>query len=82
MDEYELKPLKVGVAKYHVVFIPKCREGVYGKLRRHLGEVFRKLGRAEGMPDEEGIFWPTMFNMNDLDPAEVFRVVGDGFIQG
>src|SRR2546429_174390 len=30
--------------KYHVVFIPKCRRRtLYGELRPHLGEVFRKL---------------------------------------
>jgi putative transposase len=29
--------------KYHVVFIPKRRrKTLYGELRRHLGEVFRK----------------------------------------
>lgn len=30
--------------KYHVVFIPKCRRrALYGALRTHLGEVFRRL---------------------------------------
>jgi putative transposase len=30
--------------KYHVVFIPKCRrKTLYQELRRHLGEVFRRL---------------------------------------
>ena len=30
--------------KYHVLFIPKCcRKTLYQELRRHLGEVFRRL---------------------------------------
>jgi len=30
--------------KYHLIWIPKCREKVmYGQLRKHLGEVFREL---------------------------------------
>lgn len=34
--------------KDHVVFIPKYRRKVlYGRLRRHLGEVFRRLARQE-----------------------------------
>jgi len=42
MDDYEsLSPTE---CKYHVVFIPKCRRKTqYAELRRHLGNVFRKL---------------------------------------
>ena len=41
--------------KYHVVFIPKGRRrALYGQLRQHLGEVFRRLAeqkesRVEGI---------------------------------
>ncbi len=32
--------------QYHVVFIPKYRKkAMYGALRRHLGEVLRRLAR-------------------------------------
>ena len=34
--------------KYHVVFIPKCRrKTLYAQLRRHLGELFRKLAEQK-----------------------------------
>ena len=40
--------------KYHVVFIPKCRrKTLYGTLRKHLGEVFRKLAAQKESRIEE-----------------------------
>jgi putative transposase len=34
--------------KYHVVFIPKYRrKALFGKLRPHLGKVFRELARQK-----------------------------------
>jgi Transposase IS200 like len=42
--------------KYHVVFIPKYRrKTLYGELRKHLGEVFRKLAVQKESKIEEGI---------------------------
>jgi REP-associated tyrosine transposase len=44
MDEFESLSHTKWECKYHVVFIPKCRrKTLYGELRRHLGEVFRRL---------------------------------------
>ena len=44
MDTLESLSHSVWECKYHVVFIPKCRrKTLYGTLRPHLGEVFRKL---------------------------------------
>jgi len=41
--------------KYHVVFIPKCRRKVlYGKIRRHLGEVFHELAKQRESQILEG----------------------------
>jgi putative transposase len=41
--------------KYHVVFIPKCRrKTLYAELRRHLGEVFRRLAMQKESRIEEG----------------------------
>ena len=41
--------------KYHVIFIPKYRRKVlYGTLRRHLGEIFRRLARQKECEIEEG----------------------------
>jgi putative transposase len=44
MDEYDSPSHSKWECKYHVVFIPKCRrKTLYAELRKHLGEVFRKL---------------------------------------
>jgi putative transposase len=44
VDEFESLSHSKWECKYHVVFIPKFRRKVlYGELRKHLGEVFRKL---------------------------------------
>jgi REP-associated tyrosine transposase len=44
MDDYESLSHSKWECKYHVVFIPKYRrKTLYAELRRHLGEVFRKL---------------------------------------
>ncbi len=44
MDENESLSHSKWECKYHVVFIPKCRRRtLYKELRKHLGEVFRRL---------------------------------------
>jgi len=44
MDDYESLSHSKWHCKYRVVFIPKCcRKTLYGELRQHLGEVFRRL---------------------------------------
>jgi putative transposase len=55
MDEYESLSHSKWECKYHVVFIPKCRRKVlYGNLRQHLGEVFRRLAEQKESCIEEG----------------------------
>ena len=55
MDDYESLSHSKWECKYHVVFIPKCRRKVlYRQLRRHLGEVFRKLASHKECRIEEG----------------------------
>jgi putative transposase len=55
MDEYESLSHSKWECKYHVVFIPKCRRKVlYGNLRQHLGEVFRRLAEQKESRIEEG----------------------------
>jgi putative transposase len=55
MDVYESLSHTKWECKYHVVFIPKCRKKVlYGQLRLHLGEVFRKLAEQKECRIEEG----------------------------
>ena len=44
MDDGESLSHSRWECKYHVVFIPKCRrKALYGQLRQHLGEIFKRL---------------------------------------
>jgi putative transposase len=55
MDDFESLSHSRWDCKYHVVFIPKCRrKALYGELRRHLGEVFRRLAQQKESKVEEG----------------------------
>ena len=55
MDDYESLSHTRWDCKYHVVFIPKCRrETLYAELRKHLGEVFRRLAEQKESRVEEG----------------------------
>ena len=43
--------------KYHVVFTPKYRKKLlFGKIKRHLGQVFHDLARRKGVPDRGRAF--------------------------
>ena len=69
--------------KYHIVFIPKCRRRtLYGELRRHLGEVFRRLATQKESQVEEGHLMPDHVHMLVAIPPKyaVSQVVG--FIKG
>ena len=69
--------------KYHVIFIPKCRrKTLYGSLRPHLGEVFRRLAEQKQSRIEEGHLMPDHVHMMISIPPKfaVSEVVG--FIKG
>ena len=64
MDEYESLSHTKWECKYHVIFIPKYRrKALYGQLRRHLGEVFRKLAAQKESRIEEGHLMPDHVHM-------------------
>jgi putative transposase len=64
MDEMESLSHTRWECKYHVVFIPKCRrKTLYGELRRHLGEVFRRLAAQKECRIEEGHPMPDHVHM-------------------
>lgn len=64
MDEFESLNHTKWECKYHVVFIPKLRRKVlYGQLRKHLGEVFRKLAAQKESRIEEGHLLPDHVHM-------------------
>jgi putative transposase len=83
MDKLESLSHSVWECKYHVVFIPKCRRRtLYGELRRHLGEVFRRLAVQKESRVEEGHLMPDHVHMLVAIPPKyaVSQVVG--FIKG
>lgn len=83
MDEYESLSHTKWECKYHVVFIPKCRRKVlYGELRKHLGEVFRKLAEQKDSRIIEGHLLADHVHMLISIPPKhsVSQVVG--FIKG
>src|SRR5271169_2277071 len=83
MNEYESLSHTTWDCKYHVVFIPKCRrKTLYQELRRHLGEVFRKLALQKESKVEEGHLMPDHVHMLLSIPPKyaVSQVVG--FIKG
>jgi putative transposase len=66
-----------------MVFIPKCRrKTLYGDLRKHLGEVFRRLAEQKESRIEEGHLMPDHVHMMISIPPKyaVSQVVG--FIKG
>lgn len=83
MDEYESLSHSAWECKYHVVFIPKCRrKTMYAELRRHLGEVFRRLAEQKESRIVEGHLMKDHVHMMISIPPKyaVSQVIG--FIKG
>lgn len=83
MDEFESLSHSRWECKYHVVFIPKCRrKTLYGGLRKHLGEVFRKLAQQKECRILEGHLMSDHVHMLIAIPPKyaVSQVVG--YIKG
>ena len=83
MDEYQSLSHTKWDCKYHVVFIPKCRRKmIYGQLRQHLGEVFRRLAAQRESKIEEGHLMKDHVHMMISIPPKysVSQVVG--YIKG
>src|SRR5215204_6243804 len=83
MDEFESLSHSKWECKYHVVFIPKCRrQTLYGQLKKHLGEIFRKLAQQKESEILEGHLMPDHVHMLISIPPKyaVSQVVG--FIKG
>ena len=83
MDEYESLSHSAWDCKYHVVFIPKYRrKALYGQLRNHLGEVFRRLALQKQSRIEEGHLMSDHVHMMIAIPPKhaVSQVIG--FIKG
>jgi putative transposase len=83
MDEFESLSHTRWECLYHVVFIPKCRrKTLYVGLRKHLGEVFRRLAEQKESRVEEGHLMPDHVHMLLKIPPKyaVSQVVG--YIKG
>jgi putative transposase len=83
MDEFESLSHTRWHCKYHIVFIPKCRRKLlYGNLRQHLGEIFRKLASQKESRIEEGHLMSDQVHMMISIPPKysVSQVVG--YIKG
>ena len=83
MDQYESLSHTTWECKYHVVFIPKGRRRtLYAHLRRHLGEVFRRLAAQKESRIEEGHLLPDHVHMLITIPPKyaVSQVIG--YIKG
>jgi len=69
--------------KYHIVWIPKYRRKVlYGKVRQHLGEIFRELARQRESVILEGHLCPDHVHVYISIPPKyaVSQVIG--YIKG
>ena len=69
--------------KYHIVWIPKCRQKVlYGKLRQHLGAILKDLSRQQGCEILEGHLRPDHIHILISIPPKhsVSKIMG--FIKG
>lgn len=83
MDEYDSLSHTKWECKYHVMFIPKCRrKTLYVELRKHLGEVFKRLAEQKESRIEEGHLMPDHVHMLISIPPKhsVSQVIG--FIKG
>jgi putative transposase len=83
MDEPESLSHSKWECKCHVIFIPKCRrKTLYEQLRRHLGEVFRKLAEQKESRILEGHLMSDHVHMLIAIPPKyaVSQVVG--YIKG
>jgi putative transposase len=83
MDEAESLSHSKWECKYHIVFIPKCRrKTLYEQLRRHLGEVLRRLAQQKESEILEGHLMPDHVHMLISIPPKyaVSQVVG--YIKG
>jgi putative transposase len=83
MDEQQSLNHSKWECKYHVVFIPKCRrKTLYAQLRRHLGEVFRRLAEQKESTIEEGHLMPDHVHMMISIPPKYAASQVIGFIKG
>jgi len=69
--------------KYHVVFTPKYRKKLlFGKIKRHLGQVFHDLARRKECRIEEGHLMPDHVHMLISIPPKYSMAQITGYMKG
>ena len=69
--------------KYHIVFIPKYRKKrIFGGIRRHLGDVLRRLAEQRESRIEEGHLMPDHVHMLISIPPKYSVAQVVGYIKG
>jgi len=69
--------------KYHIVIIPKYRKRMlYGKLKKHVGEVIREVCRQRGIELIEGHLMPDHIHMCLSIPPKQSVAFAIGFTKG
>lgn len=69
--------------KYHVIFIPKYRKkAIYGEIRRHLGQVLRRLAEQKESQIEEGHLMSDHVHVLISIPPKYSVAQVVGFIKG
>ena len=69
--------------KYHVVWIPKCRQKVlYGQLRKFLGSLLKDLARQQGCEILEGHLQPDHIHILISIPPKLSVSNVIGYIKG
>ena len=70
-------------SKYHIVIIPKYRKRMlYGKLKKHVGEVIKEVCRQRGIELVEGHLMPDHIHMCVSIPPKHSVAFAMGFIKG
>jgi putative transposase len=83
MDRFESLSHSQWECKYHIIFIPKRRrKTLYGTLRQHLGEVFRRLAAQKECRIEEGHLRPDHVHMLVSIPPKYAVAQVVGYIKG
>jgi len=83
MNEYHSLSHTKWECKYHIVFIPKYRrKGLYGSLKKHLGEIFHELARQKECVIEEGHIMPDHVHMLLSIPPKLKVSEVVGYIKG
>ena len=83
MKDYEGLSHTKWNCKYHMVFIPKYRrKRIFGRLRQHLGEIFRELAKQKESRIVEGHLMADHAHMCSRIPPKLAPSSVVGFIKG